>query len=164
MKGTRLLLVAALLGCGERSPTGVRAQALLFDAPAANTGLVRCTPVAPDSVSQTVGPLGGIVLVGAHRLTIPPGALDSAVEITAIAPSDTVNRVDFGPEGLTFRAPAWLTMSYANCGVPATLVPKHIAYTSDALVILALLPSLDNLLAQRVTARLDHFSDYAIAW
>ncbi|HEX9486968.1 MAG TPA: hypothetical protein VF976_07865 [Gemmatimonadales bacterium] len=165
MKTTRVLLVAALLGCGERAPTGIAPRALLWDLPPVTvTGLVRCTPLSPDSVSQTIGPLGGTLAVGPHRLFIPPGALDAPVEITAMAPADTVNRIRFEPQGLTFNQPASLTMSYANCGALASLVPKRIAYTDDALAILELLPSVDNLATLTVTGCLEHFSDYAIAW
>jgi len=166
VKATRFLLVAALLGCGERTPTGVTRQAFLLDDPLPVTasGLVRCSPLPPDAVSQTIGPEGGTLYIGPHRLAIPPGALDAPVEITAIAPADTVNRVTFGPQGLTFQRPASLTMSYANCDALASLAPKQIAYTSDALAILELLPSVDDLLSQTVTGQLEHFSDYAIAW
>src|SRR6266446_6633349 len=165
VKTTRVLFVVALLGCGERAPTGLAPQALLWNLPPVTlTGLVRCTPFSPESVSQTIGPLGGALAVGPHRLFIPPGALDAPVEITAIAPADTVNRIQFEPQGLTFNQPASLTMSYANCGALASLVPKRIAYTSDALAILELLPSVDNLAAGTVTGPLQHFSDYAIAW
>jgi hypothetical protein len=165
VKATRILLVAALLGCGEHAPTSVPPQALLVDLPGvSDAGLVGCTPGSPDFVSQTIGPLGGVVEIGPHRLSIPPGALDAPVAITAIAPADTVNRIRFEPEGLTFNRPALLTMSYANCGALTSVVPKRIAYTSDALTILEVLPSLDNLLTRTVTGRLEHFSDYAIAW
>ena len=84
--------------------------------------------------------------------------------ITAVAPSDTVNQVRFFPEGLTFASPASLTMSYANCDALSQLEPKQIAYTTDALAILALLPSVDVLSQQQVTGQLQHFSTYAVAW
>jgi hypothetical protein len=165
VKATRVLFVAALLGCGEHVPTVVAPRALLVDLPAlADAGLLRCTPRSPESVSQTIGPLGGVLAIGPHRLSIPPGAIDAPVEITAIAPADTVNRIRFEPQGLTFNRPASLTMSYANCGALTSLAPKRIAYTGDALTILELLPSVDNLWARTVTGRLEHFSDYAIAW
>jgi len=166
MKAAHFLLVAALVGCGERTPTGVAPQAFLFGPPqpGASSGLVRCTPLSPDSVSQTIGPLGGTLQVGPHRLWIPPGALSATITIMGVAPSDTVNRVRFGPQGLTFQRPALLVMSYANCGALANLVPKQIAYTDEAQAILELLPSVDNLLTQKVNGRLEHFSDYAIAW
>jgi len=166
VKATRLLLVAGLLACGDRAPTGVNPKALLFPPPPPlwRAGLVRCAPLPADSVSQLIGPLGGVLEIGPDRLSIPAGALDAPVEITAIAPSDTVNRVRLEPHGLTFRKPVSLTMGYAHCEALASLVPKRVAYIDGALAILELLPSADNLPARAVTARLRHFSDYAIAW
>ena len=157
-----------LLSCADPSPLGIdsrgsRPQADLFGE-SLPVGLLTCTPLPYDSVTQTIGPDGGTLAVGAHTLTVPPGALDSAVSITAVAPSDTVNHVRFQPEGLTFQQPASLTLSYANCNLWGSLAPKRIAYTTDALLILEYLPSLDDLLAQTVTGRLEHFSEYAVAW
>jgi hypothetical protein len=156
----------AALSCEHPSPLAVESTAP--DASLVDwlppVGLLRCSPLPYDSVTQTIGPEGGTLFVGPHQLSIPAGALLTAVTITAVAPSDTVNQVRFFPEGLTFASPAALTMSYANCGPVNLLVPKQIAYTTDALDIVALLPSIDVLWAERVTARLQHFSTYAIAW
>jgi hypothetical protein len=102
--------------------------------------------------------------VGPHALAIPPGALATAVSITADAPSGSVNQVRFQPEGLVFGQPASLTLSYANCNLLGSIGPKQIAQTTDALTILEYLPSVDNLATQTVTGQHQHFSDYAIAW
>jgi|SRR5437870_5133427 len=168
-----LLGAAVVLGlsCGDVSPLGVTARApkpqgalldSLMQTAQQSAALLRCSPLATDSVTQTIGPAGGTLQVGAHTLSVPPGALSDSVSITAVAPSDTVNRVLFGPEGLTFQQPASLTMSYANC---STLDgAKRIAYMSDAGALIDYLPSVDNTSAQAVTGQLSHFSDYAIAW
>lgn len=156
----------AMLRCERPSPLAVESKARnasLLD-PLPQVSLLRCSPLPYDSVTQTIGPEGGTLFVGPHRLAIPAGALPTPVTITAVAPSDTVNEVRFFPEGLTFASPAALTMSYANCGAVNLLIPKQIAYTTDGLDILALLPSFDAFWAQRVTGRLQHFSTYAIAW
>ncbi len=116
------------------------------------------------TATQTVGPAGGVIRIGPHALSIPAGALDAPVTITATAPSDKVNRVQFQPEGLVFRRSAALTMSYANCSLLGKILPKRIAYTTDALAILSYVVSLDNLFAKNVTGKLNHFSNYAIAW
>ena len=84
--------------------------------------------------------------------------------ITAVAPSDVVNRVVFQPSGLAFQLPATLTMSYANCGGLGGWLPKQIAYVDDLLNIRYFLLSLDNFQSQTVTARVRHFSEYAVAW
>jgi len=128
--------------------------------------LLRCTPLPAAHAAKTIGPAGGTLTVGPHSLVIPPGALSYALTITADAPSDTVNSVQFQPQGLQFAAghPAQLTMSYANCSLAGQLLPKRIAYTTDLLSILELLLSVDNVQLQRVSAQIAHFSRYAIAW
>lgn len=129
-------------------------------------GLLACTPLPYTQVQQTVGPSGGVIQIGPHTLTVPVGALDSAVVITAETPSESVNSVRFQPEGLLFASgkPARLTMSYANCPLLGQLLPKKIVYTTDLLQILQSLLSLDDPLHQRVSADVAHFSRYAIAW
>jgi len=164
MKARYLALALAALSCAE--PSAPTPQALLGELPLPPppVGLLACTPLAADSVTQTIGPEGGTIQVGANTLSVPAGALDSAVSITAVAPSDSVNRVNFQPEGLTFLQPASLTMSYANCSTIGSLFPKRVAYTTDLLLILEYLPSVDDLSGQSVTGQVQHFSDYAIAW
>lgn len=161
-----------VLSCGDPSPVGVGSPGR---APQADlignligsplpTGLLTCSPLASDSVTQTIGPEGGTIRVGPHTLSVPAGALDSSVTITAVAPSDTTNHVRFEPDGLVFRDHADLTMSYANCNLLGLSLPKQIAYTTDVLQILEYLKSVDNPPSQTVTGRLEHFSGYAVAW
>ncbi len=172
MKTRRFLRAAVLcaatllaVGCGNSSPVGVDSRN-----PAANPDLIgspallQCTPMDSASTTQTIGPLGGTIVVGPHQLTIPPGALPHPVTITATAPSDSVNRVHFDPEGLTFLRSASLTMSYANCNLLGLTLPRQIAYTTDLLSILYYITSLDDPSTGTVTGQLDHFSQYAVAW
>jgi hypothetical protein len=128
------------------------------------TGLISCTPLAPAWDTQSIGPWGGTLHVGPHTFVVPAGALDHYVTISAYAPSDKYNDIQFEPEGLQFRKSASLTMSYSNCNLLGSLLPKHIAYVDGQLNILYLLQSVDNLLSQKVTGSVDHFSEYAIAW
>lgn len=127
-------------------------------------GLLTCRPMAPATGSAVIGPMGGTVQVGPHVLRVPPGALDAPVLITGYAPSSDVNRVEFQPHGLAFERSAALTMSYANCDIVSWLLPKRIAYVDGDLDILYYLLSLDNIFAKKVTGKVDHFSDYAVAW
>ena len=161
-----VIAVAALLGCGEPplGPVPPPPQASLIGSLLQATGLLGCTPMPTATATQTVGPAGGVIRIGPHALSIPAGALTAPVTITATAPSDKVNRVQFQPEGLVFQRSAALTMSYANCNLLGTILPKRIAYTSDALAILSYVLSVDNLFAKNVTGKLNHFSNYAIAW
>jgi hypothetical protein len=172
--GRAALVAAAVvlaLSCADQSPVGVAPRAPMPAARRADllgldvrVPLLTCTPLPSVTVTQTIGPDGGTLQVGPHTLSIPPGALDLPVSITATAPSDTVNRIVFQPQGLTFRQPATLTMSYANCSVLGVWLPEQIVYTTDALQILEYLHSWDDVWSQTATAPLTHFSDYAIAW
>jgi hypothetical protein len=126
--------------------------------------LLNCSPQPYDSASQSIGPDGGTLTVGGNTLTIPPGALPAPTVITGVVTPDTVNAVRFSPQGLTFQQPTTLVMSYANCGLLGLFIPRHIAYTTDDLQILQIIPSLDNFLNRTVTGQVSHFSQYAIAW
>jgi hypothetical protein len=130
-----------------------------------NLDLLACTPMTADSVTQSVGSEGGTITVGPHELVIPAGSLDSTVSIRAIAPSDTINRVIFHPDGLEFGQPATLRMSYANCSGLGVLLPlRRVAYVDSSLSILDILGSVDNVFSKKVTTHLQHFSDYVVAW
>lgn len=167
-----LAAVAAALGLASCSdvptaPTPSRAapaQKVSHDLGGVLSGLVACTPLPADSVTQIVGPAGGTITVGPHSFTVPAGALDSAVAITAVAPSSANNVVVFQPTGLTFSTPATLTLSYANCGPLVHIFPARVAYVDNLLNILYYLPSIDNALSQSVSGQVQHFSDYAVAW
>jgi hypothetical protein len=164
--------VLALLSCTDasRAPVGIdpapRPDALFGWPlpPPPTVGLLTCEPLPYDSVTQTIGPEGGSLSVAGHTLWVPAGAFDTAVTITAIAPSDTIRHIRFEPEGLQFQQAAWLRMSYAGCSLLGSLAPKRIAYTDDLFAILEYLPSFDDLIGQTVTGQLRHFSEYAIAW
>lgn len=129
------------------------------------TGLLQCSQLPADVDTKTIGRGGGTLTIGPHKLVIPAGALKRRVTITgSIVQGGGVNAVHFEPAGLQFKKTASLTMSYANCNLLGLLLPKRIAYTSGTFSILEYLVSVDNLLRQRVTGRVRHFSDYAIAW
>jgi hypothetical protein len=126
-----------------------------------NLTLYKCSTPSFGSVTQNVGPAGGIIKIGPHSLVVPPGALDRTVAITASTSAGQHVKVDFQPEDLRFRYRAVLTLSYAHCD-NRPLLPK-VAYVDDLLSILELLPSLDDQANERVTTRLRHFSGYALA-
>jgi len=174
MKAVRVLavLIAVCLcvqSCSEppAAPpvTAAAPQADLIGSLLAPTGLLKCSDLPFDSETRTIGSAGGMITAGPHTLVIPAGALDRPTEITmTLQAGRGVNGVHFEPEGLQFQRSAALTMSYANCDVLGKLLPKRIAYTSSALDIVSYLLSVDNLWTKRVTGKLDHFSDYVVAW
>lgn len=130
------------------------------------TGLLSCQAQPYLRAEKIIGPAGGTLVIGEHRLVVPRGALEERVRITAERPSDEVVSVRLHPEGLEFDDdhPARLTLDYNHCGLVHNLIPKRIAYTTERLRIISLLKSVDNLLRRRVSAELEHFSRYAVAY
>lgn len=126
--------------------------------------LLSCQPLPRQSARATIGAAGGTIQVGPHTLQIPRGALARSTRITAEILGDGVSSVRFGPAGLQFAKPAHLALSYSHCDGPGLLLPKRIVYTTDLLAILEVLRSTDDLRARVVTAPLDHFSRYAVAY
>ncbi len=165
MKATRLVHCALLSGaivvlqsCEHSTPAGTVVTS-------ASALMPWCSPRPYDSVTATVGPGGAVLAVGPHTLVFLPNSLDTAVTITAVAPSDTVSRVRLSPAGLTFHQPVLLVMSYATCNLLGSTQALNIAYmTPDLLQVLSYLPSLADADSKTVTGHLNHFSDYAVAW
>jgi hypothetical protein len=123
-----------------------------------------CRPQPYASGSGLIGPKGGTVKAGRHELVVPPGALSAATWITMESPSDTLNYVIFGPEGLRFRTghSPQLLMSYKNCSLRPGAKPQ-VVYVNDSLsAILETPPSAADTLGQAVDAELSHFSKYAL--
>ena len=124
--------------------------------------LLTCSPQQYASSSKVIGPSGGTITVGAHKLVIPRGALSRNVTITAEQIRGSANTVRFSPAGLRFSKKAEVTLSYANC---LTLpLPKKVVYTDERLNILELLRSSDATRSKTVSGTIDHFSRYAVAY
>jgi hypothetical protein len=126
------------------------------------TDLLLCSPQPYATTTQDIGPNGGVLKVGAHSLVIPGNALRGTVRITAEQVPGKTNSVRFSPEGLQFEKPAVLTMNYGNCAL--VLVQKKIVYTTENLKILEVLSSFDLFRSRSVSAPVDHFSRYAVAY
>jgi hypothetical protein len=160
------LLLATAVGCGSENsltaPADEAPSALVTDL-LQNLHLLSCSTQPYAVTTQTVGQGGGVIVVGTHKLVIPADALTSDVTIRAEQVPGTTNSVRFSPEGLQFQKPATLTLSYGNCSLLLAVL-KKVVYTNEQLRILELLPSIDLRLEQSVTAPINHFSRYAVAW
>jgi hypothetical protein len=125
-------------------------------------GLVSCNVTTTHTGSAEIGPAGGVLRVGPHRLTVPPRALRQAVRISAVAPRGQYVQVKFEPQGLKFERPTLLTMSYSECSLLSPVRLK-IVYVNDNLQILEVLPTLTSVLTRTASAPVDHFSRYMLA-
>jgi hypothetical protein len=126
------------------------------------TDVLVCSQQPYTKTTREIGPDGGVVLVGRNVLVIPQNALSRRVTITAEQIPGSTNSVRFSPEGLEFERPAVLTMNYENCLL--VLLQKKIVYTDENLKILQVLRSLDLFRSKTVTAPIDHFSRYVVAY
>lgn len=116
------------------------------------------------TVSQSVGPNGGVLRFGASSLTIPQGALSSTIQISAkITLGQGVN-VEFAPHGLTFAKAATIVANYTGCTMPSTATGLNVYYTDVNGGILQSMPSAMNMSQHTVTSLTDHFSGYMVAW
>ncbi|HET7459379.1 MAG TPA: hypothetical protein VFJ74_17135 [Gemmatimonadaceae bacterium] len=125
-------------------------------------GLLTCSQQNQLTASKYIGPLGGSITVGDHKLVVPMGALTQTVYITATQQSGTIAEIDFQPHGLKFAKPASLTMSYSSCSTSSGSV-QSIVYLNDSNQIIETPPSVDKATSDVVTASIGHFSGYAIA-
>ena len=126
--------------------------------------MLSCAPSRRLATTKTIGPAGGTIRVGTHKLVIPPLALASNVEITATQVAGSRVQVEFQPHGLTFARDAKLVLSYEHCSVPENY-PLDIVYINDTTgveILRTLFSEGDE--GARVKAQLEHFSNYAVAY
>jgi hypothetical protein len=191
-------LVAAA-SCADPSPTGVASFAKGgrwgtrgTGQPNKSGGLVACMQTY-DSVTQVVGPMGGLIAVGNHYLWIDSLTLRDTVSITAVAPADTVRWVRFSPDGLQFDENrdedgdgdgdgagdgdgygAIIYTDFSDCGSPTT-DSLRIAQLTDSLKVIRYLQAPDSTWikvrknawsnsSQYVAGVLHHFSQYGVSW
>jgi len=175
-----LAAMAAATSCADPTPLGVPdfQKGGRWKGQSRGSSLVACSQTY-DSVTQVVGPAGGLIHVGHHYLWVDSAALAGPVSITAVAPADTVRWVRFEPDGLQFRTngagwSAVLATVFSDCGVP-TVDTLRIAQVTDSLKVIHYLGAPDSTWIkstrkrgvreiQYVAGVLRHFSQYAVAW
>jgi hypothetical protein len=152
---------ALILACtADVTGPGTTPQFAQAGAPGSSE-FTECSPQPSASAKARIGPDGGSLRAGDHVLIVPAGALKAATWITMQAPSGEINRVVFGPEGLTFhrKYPARLVMSYQDCMVNPG-AEQQIVQVNESLSIIETPPSENDPLTETVGAKLSHFSDY----
>ena len=125
--------------------------------------VLRCEPQPREVETRTVGPKGGTINVGPHRLVIPAGALMRDVEITGTAPSNPAVNVEFEPHGLRFQKPVEMVIDYKQCIVPDS-TELGVTYMLSGWRATEKMPSSDVRRDRKITALTDHFSGFAVTW
>lgn len=132
--------------------------------PVVPSPLLLCQPLEYDGAAAIIGPEGGELRFGPHRLTIPPGALPYRTVITAEAPTSLRVEADFSPHGLQFLKDVELRLDYDHCTQPLLPGAFKVVYLDDLLRILETPPSEDYRSSQWIRTWLRHFSKYAVAY
>jgi hypothetical protein len=126
-----------------------------------SSGPVYCDPLSYDADVKIMGPEGGDMSIGPHKLSIPEGALKNRVVITGEMPVSMAVTVRLSPHGLVFAKQPKLTLSYKHCLRP-TDYRERVAYTDESLKPLEFPASRDYTEYGLVAAWLNHFSRYAV--
>lgn len=157
-----LLGATLIFGCSDEATAPATPEFAKARAEAASK-FTRCRPEPDASGSAWIGTSGGTLKAGRHLLKVPAGALSAATLITMESPSDTINRVVLGPEGLTFHAgySPRLVMSYKNCLVSPG-AKQSIVYVDPSLSIIETTASATDTISLTVHGKLKHFSEYVL--
>ena len=142
---------SSLLGLGSDSPS-----------------LITCPAGAAQSVTSTIGPLGGLLAVGNTRVLIPANAVLAPTSFTLTVPSSKYVEIEVtaaGTEHFVFELPVTATIDYSRCSRSnlqrGLLSVWNIDPATKAL--LEPMPSVDDKLTRTVTFTTLHFSGYAVA-
>ena len=120
---------------------------------------LNCVPKEAAEGSAEIGPVGGTLQIGPHRLVIPAGALDKKVLISGTIPKGRSFDIDLQPHGLQFRIAAGLVLDASSC----TDVPA-IVYIIDQYTVSDPIEATYSEWWKTIAAPIWHFSGYAIAF
>jgi hypothetical protein len=128
------------------------------------SALLRCDPLQYAGDAKIVGPDGGDIDVGPHKVRVPRGALPWDAVITVESPTSLEVAVELSPKGVGFAEKLVLEIDYKHCTVSDTLPPLRGVWVSDSGAALEFPPSADDRQNRRLSVELDHFSKYAVAY
>jgi len=167
---TGALAIAALVASGCVAPDRVaapsgRASAVPSVATGEGTTLLSCPTSKSATALGVLGPLGGVIEVGAVRFELPAGAVTRLTAFVVSVPAGDRLEVDahvLGLSSFSFGVPARFTVSYARCGdVRVPLRAWYIDQTTGAL--LEDMGGVTDTVARTHTFETGHLSGYAIA-
>jgi hypothetical protein len=129
----------------------------------AEAGTVVCAPLPYSAETKIIGPDGGDLTIGPHRLHVPQGALSSYTVVTGEMEVSTAAAVTLSPHGLRFLREPTLMLSYAHCAVSRDH-SHRIAYVGEHDELLEWPASYDSKLSARSVGWIWHFSRYIVAF
>jgi len=135
----------------------------LHDFPQGQSQFLICQPKKYAGKVKIIGPEGGEIKIGRHKIRIPAGALTERTVITGVVPVSLLVDVELSSHGLQFANPATLTLNYRHCDRPENF-EYRVAYIDANRNVLEWPTSTNSRREGKVTAEIDHFSKYAVAY
>jgi hypothetical protein len=123
--------------------------------------LLMCDPLQYTADTKIIGPEGGDMSIGPHKLSIPRGALKQYTVVTGELPVSLNVEVKLSPHGLRFLKPPTLMLSYKHCLVPNESWYR-LVYVDDNGQILEWPFSYDAKRVGELFGWIWHFSTYAV--
>jgi len=165
------IMVATLLlasSCGEPRATAPKTQSARSQIP--GTNILECPTNQTTTATGFIGPLGGIVQVGATSISIPAGAisLPTLLQVTVTVPASNYMEIDVTAgalEHFTFDQPVSVTIDYSRCNRSnIDRAPLHVWYIdSDTHELLQDMGGVDDKASQSIKFTTGHLSGYAVA-
>lgn len=144
------------------SATGTNEGGLLFPVLG---GLLSCPVSESATASAAIGPEGGVLRVGRHRLSVPAGAVPETTTFVMTVPAGRYLEVDVsatGVEHYTFRKPVAITIDFSRCLL--YLGPYRVWYIdATTKALLEDMGGVTDLLSRTHTFETGHLSGYAVA-
>lgn len=127
------------------------------DAVAGRFTPINCSPKSTATGTALIGPSGGIINIGTHRLIVPAGALQAKVQISGTVPEGKPFQIDLQPHGLRFKKAAGLILDATSC----VDVPR-IVYLIDQVNVSEPIDAFYSNWWKAIACPIWHFSGYAI--
>ena len=162
-------LAAGLTACSEptTAPTS-EAPAPTLNETQSSASLLRCQWTFFDITWGLVGPLGGLLSLDGHSITVGPLALDRLALITLRTPSSRLIEVEArvnGQDHFQFGQPITVTLDYSRCRSwelgPEPVTVWQIDPATKAFI--REMGGVDDRANKRISFTTDHFSGYAVA-
>jgi hypothetical protein len=120
---------------------------------------INCVPRRSSEGSAVIGPSGGTLYIGRHRLIVPAGALHHRVLISGSVPAGKPFEINLEPHGLQFHKAAGLILDARSCmDVP------NIVYLIDQYTVSPPILATYSNWWHTFACPIWHFSGYAIAF
>jgi hypothetical protein len=150
------------------SPLPAERSSLLGLTGSSSSPLITCPAGTAQSVTSTIGPLGGTLAIGNTQVVIPADAVLTPTEFTLTVPSSKYVEIQVtagGSEHFLFALPVTVTLDYSRCPRSNIDLKPLTVWNIDPVTKALLEPmsSVDNKLTRSVLFTTLHFSGYAVA-